>query len=154
MAPTFLPLRSSYFATFIGFPFGTTTTGPYHQAGPEKLMTFTRSGLTWMSAAITSIRFDSNEGITDSQGIQTTLTFVMPNVSSTALLISQSMPAGCLLASWKNSGGFSLEPRLMPFLTALSKEGSLQLAKSGLYSACCASAGAESAPARASANTK
>ena len=53
-------------------------TGPYHQAGPEKLITLSRSGLTWMSPAITSMRFDSNDGITDSHGIQTTLIFLTP----------------------------------------------------------------------------
>jgi len=59
-----------------------------------------RAGEEIPGRAITSIRFDTNEGITDSHGIQTMLIFLMPKRSSTALLISQSMPAGSLLASW------------------------------------------------------
>ena len=52
-----------------GLPFSTSTTGPYHQAGRVKLITLTRSGLTWMFCAITSVRPDSSAGICNSQGI-------------------------------------------------------------------------------------
>ena len=74
------------------------TTGPYHQAGPVKLMTFTRSGLTWMFVAMTSMRLESSAGICDSQGIHSNLMVLTPSQSSTALLISTSMPLASLVS--------------------------------------------------------
>ena len=67
-----------------GLPFATSTTGPYHQAGPEKLITFTRSGLTWTFWAMTSVRLESSEGTSSAQGIHSYLTFLMPSQSAIA----------------------------------------------------------------------
>src|SRR5271165_1935160 len=119
---------------FSGLPFCTIKTGPYHQAGPEKLITFRRSAVTWISAPIASMRCDSSEGMIDSQGTQTTLIFLIPSTLSTALLISQSIPAGCLFSYWYVSGGLTLKPTEIPFLTAFSYDGSPQFATSGFIS--------------------
>src|SRR5580658_11073584 len=118
-----------------GLPFTTTMAGPYHQAGPEKLITLSRDGVWWMLPAMTSVRLDSSAGICDSHTIHSTLTVFTPSQSSTALLISQSTPLGCLVfSSRKASGGACERPRVMPSFCALASDGSPQLSNTGLAS--------------------
>ena len=118
-----------------GLPFSTSTTGPYHQAGPEKLITFTRSGLTWMFWPMTSVRLDSSEGISSAQGIHSYLTSLMPSHSATALLISTSMPLAVLVAGSSIECGATLDwPMVMPFSIARSSESSPQFSNCGPYS--------------------
>ena len=100
-----------------------------------KVMTFTRSGLTWMLPAMTSARLDSRAGTTDSHGIHSTLMVFTPSQSRTPLLISQSMPLAALVfGSRIASGGFSDRASVIPSFCALASEPSPQLSKIGLVS--------------------
>ncbi len=118
-----------------GLPFSTSTTGPYHQAGVVKLITLMRSGLTWMFCAITSVRPDSSAGICDSQGIHSIVRFSTPSQSSTALLISTSMPlASLVLGSRIECGAITDSPSTMPSSRTRSSEPSAQFSNIGWVS--------------------
>src|SRR3954467_6418379 len=98
-----------------------------------------------MLPAITSVRFDSSAGIWLSHGIHSCLMVFTPIQSSTALLISQSIPVGFLLSSSHASGGFTENPSVTPLLTAFAYEGSPQLSNMGfdsLKNSCALASGA------------
>ena len=109
--------------------------GPYHQAGPVKLITFTRSGLTWMFWAMTSVRLERRAGICEPQGIHSMVRFSTPSQSSTALLISTSMPlASLVLASSRECGAMPDWPSTIPSFFTLASEPSPQASSCGWVS--------------------
>ena len=81
-----------------GLPFSTMIAGPYHQAGPVKLTTFRRSGVTWMFVATMSMRFEIIAGMSCPNGMISYLMVFTPIQSSTAWWISTSIPLATLVA--------------------------------------------------------
>ena len=108
-----------------------------------------------MLPAITSMRLESSAGTTDAHGIHSSLILLTPIQSSTALLMSQSMPLACLVFSSRNaSGGFSEKPRVMPSVCALVSDASPQLSNMGFDSLKNVGSSARAGPAWGSANSE
>src|SRR5215212_1462426 len=132
MAPIFLPFRSSKPAIRLGLFFCTTIAGPYHQAGPVKETALSRSGVMWMLAATTSMRFDSMAEINWPNGITSYLILSIPIHLRAASWMSTSRPDALLEPGSRDEyGGDGEIPSVIPFCRAFASEGSPQLSNSG-----------------------